>query len=148
VLEQQIAELHGHGDVAIGRLGLGSHAVSGVVYACACELGAQGDDAGGEIDVCPDQPEQLGDPQAGVEGRGDHQPVRFRASVQQAFDVRASEYLLASREWAWTLVALELADRIDGRPAPPACVVKDAMKCRQRSSGRLGGELPLVQRLK
>jgi hypothetical protein len=41
------------------------------------ELGADPDQSGSEVDVLPDQPKQLGDPQAAEEGGGDQQaPAR------------------------------------------------------------------------
>jgi hypothetical protein len=67
------------------------------------ELGAHVDHPGREVDVVPDQTEQLGDAQHG----GEHQPIAWGAGAEQAFDLGAAQYALAAALRPRALVGLE-----------------------------------------
>jgi hypothetical protein len=69
VLAQRVGELRDERDVPHRCGGLGRYPPRRGVAVGARELGAHVDQAGAEIDVIPDEAEQLGDPQAGVERR-------------------------------------------------------------------------------
>ena len=86
----------------------------------ARELGAHVDHAGREVDVVPDQAEQLGDAQAGVEHGRDHQPVARRAGREQALDLGAAEHALAAALRPGALVVLEPLDGVGDDPAAAA----------------------------
>jgi hypothetical protein len=102
----------------------------------ARELGADPDQTGGEVDVLPDQPEELGDPQATEEGGGDQQPSARGTGGEQALDLRPPQHPLAPSPVARALLGLEQLDWIGRDPAVAAGEAQDAM---QRSEGVGGG---------
>ncbi len=78
------------------------------------------DRARGEVDVVPDQAQHLGDAQARVENRRDHQSIPRRADRQQSLDLIATQHTLATTRWPRALVRLELVNRVGRDPAVAA----------------------------
>jgi hypothetical protein len=91
------------------------------------------DDAGREVDVVPDQAEQLGDAQAGVEDGGDHEPVAGRACAEQALDLGAAEHALAAGLRPRAFVVLEQLDGVGDDPTAAAREPHYALQRRKRA---------------
>ncbi len=91
---------------------------------------------GREVDVVPDEPEHLGDPQAGVEHGRDHQPLARRAGCEQALDLGAAEHPLAAPLWPGALVVLEPLDRVGDDPTAAAGEAHHALERRERARRR------------
>jgi hypothetical protein len=62
-----------------------------------------------EVEVRPDQAQQLGDPQAGVDRRGDQGAIARRAGDQEADDLVAAQDTLSARDRMGTLPASNLS---------------------------------------
>jgi hypothetical protein len=75
VLVQQLGELRHERDIPNCRGGLGRHPPRRDCPVGAREVGAHADHAGGEVDVVPDQPQQLRDAQPRVERGGEQGPA-------------------------------------------------------------------------
>jgi hypothetical protein len=70
-----------------------------------------------EVEVRPDQAQELGDPQAGVDRHGDQGATARRAGDQEANDLVAAEDPLSARHRMGTLSGLQPLDRVVGDPA-------------------------------
>lgn len=68
-----------------------------------------------QVDVIPDQPEQLGDPHPGEQRRRDQRPISGGAAGKQPGDLVAPEHALDVQLGPRTLTAL-----IDGDERSPA----------------------------
>jgi hypothetical protein len=66
VLAQDRDQLRSQGDIAIGGLGLGRNPPGRHASVSTRELSPEVQFAGGEVEVAPDQAQQLGDAKAGV----------------------------------------------------------------------------------
>jgi hypothetical protein len=120
VCAEQARELGDERNVAHRGGRLGRDALGGGAAVGARELRAHVDHAGREVDVVPDQAEQLGDAQAGVEHGRQHQPIAGRAYAEQALDLRATEHALAPPLRPWALVGLEQLDGVGDDPSAAA----------------------------
>jgi hypothetical protein len=130
---EQPCELGDERDVADRGRGLRGYAPRGRPAVGARQLRAHVDDAGVEVDVVPDEAEQLGDPQARVEHGRDHQPVAWRADREQALDLGAAEHALAATLGPRALVVLEPLDRVGDDPAAAAGEAHDALERPERA---------------
>lgn len=90
-----------------------------------------------EVEVRPEEPKQLGDPQARVERGGDQRPVPRRAGDEEADDLVAAEHPLSTRDGARALAGLQSLNRVLGHPTVAECEADDALQRRQRPSHSL-----------
>jgi hypothetical protein len=150
VCAEQARELRDERDVADRRGCLRRDAPRWCAAMGAGELRTHVDYAGGEVDVVPDEAEQLRDAQAGVEHGGDHQPVARRAGREQALDLRAAEHALAAPLRPRALVVLEQLNGVGDDPTAAAREAHDALERRERARSGLrrpAGAPQLVQQL-
>jgi len=101
------------------------------------ELRAHVDEAGREVDVLPEEAEQLRDAHAAVDGGREQRPVAGQAGGQQPLDVVPAEHPLAAADGMRPLTGLELAHRIVDRPTVAEGEAQDAVQRRERAGGRL-----------
>jgi hypothetical protein len=116
----------------------------------ARQLRAHVDHPCGEVDVVPDEAEQLGDVQAGVEDGRDHQPVARRADREQALDLGAAEHALAAPLRPGAFVVLEQLNGVGDDPTAAAREAHDALErgeCARRGLRRAARAPQLVQQL-
>jgi hypothetical protein len=98
VFEQPRSELWGERYISIGGWGLQRDTPGRGPAVGARELRPDVELAAVEIEVRPDQPQELGDPEPGVDRRGDRGPVARRAGDQEADDLVAAEDTLSARK--------------------------------------------------
>ena len=67
-----------------------------------------------KVDVIPDQPQELGDPQAAEESGLDQDPTARGAGIEQALDLTPPQDSLATALRPRPLLWLEQIDGVDG----------------------------------
>jgi hypothetical protein len=115
--EQQLGELRHERNAPICRGRLGRDTAGGNAAVRPRELRAHVDHAGREVDVLPDQAEQLRDAHPAVDGGGEQRPVARQARGQQPPDLVPAQHPLAPADGVRPLAGLELAHSIVDRPA-------------------------------
>ncbi len=90
-----------------------------------------------EVEVRPEKTQQLGDPQAGIDRRGDQGAIARRTSDQKADNLVAAEDALSAWDRMGALASLQPLNRIMGHPAVAQSEADDALKRRQRPGHRL-----------
>jgi len=80
----------------------------------ACELMADVNDAGGEVNVVPAEAEHLGEPHACVGAGEEQRPVSSRASGEEPGELRLREDALVGAQGMRPLVALEPLEGMRG----------------------------------
>jgi hypothetical protein len=76
-------------------------------------------DAGGEVDVLPAQPEYLREAHTRVRPGEKQRPIPARTSSKEPGELRAGEDTLVGAERMWSLVALEPVERVSVDVAAP-----------------------------
>jgi len=130
---EQARELGDQRNIANRGGGLRRHAPGRRVTVRPGKLRTHTDHAGREVDVVPDETEELRDPQAGVEDGRDHQPVARRAGGEQPLDPRGPSTRWRRRSGRVPLVGLEDLDRVGGDPAVAARKAHEALQGGQRA---------------
>src|SRR3954454_6579470 len=104
VLAQDARELRREHDIAARLRRLQRHALTVPI-----KLVANPDEAAVEVDVAPDEPERLADPQPSEDADRDERAERRRLT-EQSHDLALVEHALLARLRLRPLVALELGD--------------------------------------
>jgi hypothetical protein len=133
VRAEQLGELRDERDIAHRGKRLRRDARGRRTAVGARELRAHVNHSGGEVEVVPDEAEQLGDAQAGKENRRQHQPIARRADREQALDLSAAQHALAPPLWPGALFVLEQLDRVGHDPATAAGKTHHALQRRERA---------------
>src|ERR671922_62739 len=137
---QQGGELGEERDVARRGPGFEPNASSRLVCSRARELVADVDEAAFEVDVSPDETEQFGEAQAGVERGGEERVVAGQRRVEQAADLYVVEHALLAAVDAGSFVLFQAAEGGVGDMAPAGGGLEDAPERDEGAVDRLRGQ--------
>lgn len=94
--------------------------------AAACELMADVNHAGGEVDVPPAQSEHLGETHTGVGAGEKERPVPARTGSKETGEFSPRQDPLAGGNRMWSLVTLQGGEGVPGDVPMPQCIAEDA----------------------